>query len=293
MASVRAARLAGQQWGVIGHEQLRRCGVARRAAYRWRADGRLHPMLPGVDALGRFNVPTEGWLVAALIHASPGAALSHATAAWWWGLIPEHPAVIDVATLGRARSSGRVRVHHPRALVIVRHRRMPITSVARTLRDQAARATVSELRRQLSEAEYRKLLDVAAVRDELGHGRAGSARLGEALARHEPRLAWTRSDLELAFLQLCERHGIRMPEVNARIDRMTVDALWRAERVVVELDGRDGHRSWAQIQRDRKRELHLRALGFLVLRYTWEQVAGEPERVATDLLAALAARAAG
>jgi very-short-patch-repair endonuclease len=69
---------------------------------------------------------------------------------------------------------------------------------------------------------------------------------------------------------------------------MTVDALWREQHLVVECDGYDGHGSRAQIERDRRRELRLRAAGFRVLRYTWSQITLEPALVIADLRAALA-----
>jgi very-short-patch-repair endonuclease len=117
----------------------------------------------------------------------------------------------------------------------------------------------------------------------MGRGRRGAATLRRALKRHEPRLARTRSDLERMFLGLCEKARLPLPEVNAKVGRMTVDALWRSERVVVEIDGHDGHRTRAQMDRDRRRELRLRREGFLVVRYTHSQLENEPDVVAEDL----------
>ncbi len=68
---------------------------------------------------------------------------------------------------------------------------------------------------------------------------------------------------------------------------MMVDALWRRQRVVVELDGHGAHGARAQFERDRKRELRLRADGLVVIRYTWRQVTGEAETVTADLRRAL------
>jgi very-short-patch-repair endonuclease len=56
---------------------------------------------------------------------------------------------------------------------------------------------------------------------------------------------------------------------------------------VVELDGRDNHSSWAQIQRDRSNELILRGAGFEVVRYGTQQIEEQPALVETDLLQAL------
>ena len=101
----------------------------------------------------------------------------------------------------------------------------------------------------------------------------------------------TRSELERRFLKECEAAGIALPEVNVVIEGWTVDALWRAERVVVELDGRDNHSSPGQIERDRRKELQLRAAGYVVVRYTWAQVALEPQVVMADLRAILSSAA--
>jgi very-short-patch-repair endonuclease len=98
-----------------------------------------------------------------------------------------------------------------------------------------------------------------------------------------PSLARTLSVLEEGFLELCESSDLPLPEVNAKIGRMRVDALWRDQRVVVELDGAAAHGGWAAIKRDRERELALRSSGYLVLRYTWEQVTEHGDKVVADL----------
>ena len=93
--------------------------------------------------------------------------------------------------------------------------------------------------------------------------------------------------MERVFLPLCERGDIPIPEVNVTVDGVLVDALWRDARVVVELDGNRGHRTRAQIEKDRRNDLRLRAAGYTVLRYTWDQVTEEPEVVIDDLRLAL------
>jgi hypothetical protein len=126
-----------------------------------------------------------------------------------------------------------------------------------------------------------------------GNGRAGSTKLRTALKRHEPKLAHTRSPLERIFLPFCEARGISLPDdVNVWIEGVLVDAVWWKQRLVVELDGKDNHSSWAQIQRDRSNELRLRAAGFDVMRYGTVQFEEQPELVARDLLARVSSAAA-
>jgi predicted transcriptional regulator of viral defense system len=286
MATVRAAAVARERWGVIGWSQLRDCGVSSTTAGRWREQGRLHVIHCAVYALGHPSIPIEGRMVAAILHAGEGTVLSHATAAWWWGLIDDEPTVIDVSTPTRARSTAGVRVHHPRRVDATTHRRFPITTVARTLVDFASQAPLREVRQALAEAEYRRLLDVEEVLSLCHPGRRGSRRLRRALARHQPKLALTRSDTERRFFVLCERAGLPLPEVNAPVSLMRIDMVWPALGLAVELDGYEGHHTPAQMERDRRRELHARRTGLMLIRYTWSQVAYEADLVVADLSSA-------
>jgi hypothetical protein len=285
--AVRVLWVAEQQWGVISRWQLVGCGLTSGTISRWIDHARLHRIHPGVYALGHRRLTTEGRLFAALLYAGHGALLSHATAAWWWGLLNAEPPAIHISIPKHRSSLPGVVLHRPLCLDGAKHRRLHLTTVPRTLLDYAATASRGEVRLALAEADYRRLLDLREVEHLLGRGLAGSAKLRRALARHLPQLALTRSRLERAFLALCEWAGLPLPEVNAKIGRMTVDALWRAERVIVELDGHDGHSSRAQIERDRRRELRLRAAGYTVIRYTWDQITKERELVAADLAARL------
>ena len=76
--------------------------------------------------------------------------------------------------------------------------------------------------------------------------------------------------------------------MNVSVAGLMVDALWGNRRVVVELDGFRAHAAPAAMQRDRDRDLALRAAGHEVRRYTWQQVTEQPKAVAADLRRALA-----
>lgn len=257
--------------------------MKRAAISRWLAAGRLHRVHPRVYALGHPALSLDGRLAAALLYGGDQAAFSHATAAWLWSLADVEPKRIHLVVPGRRRSLPDVRVHHARRVETVERRGLRATTVARTLLDVAAIWSRSELRRAIAEADYRGLLDQGEIRATLGRGRPGSAALREAIARHLPQLAETLSALEERFLELCERARLPLPEVNARVGRMRVDALWRDQRLAVELDGGPAHGGVAAMKRDRERELALRSLGFRVVRYSWEQVTSHPARVVADL----------
>lgn len=167
-----------------------------------------------------------------------------------------------------------------------------MTTIEQALLDFAARAPLDRVRYALANADYRHVLDVTALQVIAGNRRAGSTRLREALKRHEPKLARTRSPLERLFLPLCEKYGVPLPDdVNVWIAGVLVDAVWWEHRLVVELDGKDNHSSWAQIQRDRSNELTLRAARFDVLRYGTVQLEEKAPLVAGDVLARLSSTA--
>jgi hypothetical protein len=149
--------------------------------------------------------------------------------------------------------------------------------------DIASVVRFTELRRALAEAEYLRLVTLDEVEEVLGRGRPGSAALRVALECHRPELAHTRSLLEEKFVLLCEIHSITPPEMNVWVAGHLVDALWRDQRVVVELDGHAAHGTSTALERDRRRDLDLRAAGYTVLRYTWTQVTQDPEMVVADL----------
>jgi hypothetical protein len=142
----------------------------------------------------------------------------------------------------------------------------PGTTVARTLLDLAATLPFADVRRARAEADHRRLLRPQEVERVLGRGRPGSAALRGAVERHLPALAETLSALEERFLILCESSGMTPPEVNVTLAGLKVDALWRGQRVIVELDGHEAHSYPAAAERDRRRDLILRGAGYKIRR---------------------------
>jgi uncharacterized protein DUF559 len=240
-----------------------------------------------VYAVGHPGVPTEGRLAAALFYAGPGSALSHTTCLWWLDVWRAKIGEVHVSSPSRCSSVPGVVVRQRRRFDRTWHRRMPVTALPQALLDSATVLPIDDLSRCLAEADFRGLLDAPAVRAVTGRGRPGSSRLVAALAAYLPELAYARSELERAFLHLCQLFGMDLPEVNVWVEGFLVDAVWRDRRVIVELDGGSAHSSRARMERDRRRDLALRAAGYIVLRYTWQMITREPERVTADLNRAL------
>lgn len=246
-------------------------------------------MLPGVFAVGHLAPWIVSELWSAVLYAGPGAMLSHITAAWWLGLIDRPGQAIHVSTPRRCRPHPAVRAHARRTVSRTMHLGLPVSTLPHTMLDLAASEPAPLLRHALAQLDYRGQLDPQALLAACGRGMVGASALRAALAVHLPALARANGALEVDFLLLCERYGIPLPAVNVRVCGILVDCFWPAARLVAELDGLANHSSPAQLRRDRERELILRAHGFRVIRYSYEQVHTQPEMVRDDLLAQLAA----
>jgi hypothetical protein len=83
--------------------------------------------------------------------------------------------------------------------------------------------------------------------------------------------------------------GLPQPEVNAPLEGFEVDLLWRAEKLVVEVDGHALHSMRRSFERDRHRDQALTGEGWRVLRVTWRQLTETPEALVATLTRAPAA----
>ncbi len=259
-------------------------GVGKTTIGRWVASGYLHPALPGVYAVGHTSASVEATLAEALLYAGPGACLSHDTAVWWLGLL-KHPTSprIAVTTPRRVQSVDGIVVHGRRHIDRIPRRGLTVAAPHYALLDLAANATDDLLRLALANADFHGLLDLNALDAITGRGIAGSAAIKDALQRHRPELAHTRSKLERRLLMLCERHRLPIPRFNVQINGWLADAYWPEARLVVEVDGLQGHRTRAQLESDHQRDFELRRAGYIVLRYTWRQLTDTPAHVAEDI----------
>jgi hypothetical protein len=244
-------------------------------------------VLPRVYALGHVSPSREGELWAAILYAGPGAALSHATAAQWRGLIDYPPGRIEVSTPRQVDSLPGIRVYGRRCVDRRLYNAIPVTSIEQTTLDLAAVAEFRLVRKALARLDFNKTLDLAALEALCGPGKPGSASLRSALAIHQPQLARTNGPLEYDFFEWCEAWDVPLPLINERVHGILVDAYWPGHKVVVELDGGDNHSSPAQRKRDKANDLKLRSHGISVLRYDWDLVHDGARAVYDDLMRTL------
>lgn len=228
--------------------------------------------------------------MAAVLAGGPGAVLSHRDAAALWELLlPPRRALIDVTTPQRSRKRiDGVDLHRTRQLSlssVTRRRGIPVTTVARTLLDLADVAPLHHLRRAVDEARRtgwlnRRELDQVVQTE--APGRRGAKDL-QRLLDSDRRTALTRSDLEERFLSLVEQLGLPSPLVNHVVLGRERDFVWPAQRLVVEVDSFEYHRTRDRFEDDRARDRTLTVAGWRVARITDEALEHEPHTVAADL----------
>jgi hypothetical protein len=163
---------------------------------------------------------------------------------------------------------------------------IPTTTVARTLLDLSPHVRPRAMEDIIGRADRLGLFDLVAVGRCLAehprqHGAPALRRLLDTLAGHGA--ADLRSPLEVRFLQLCDDYDLPKPIANATVAGVVVDFHWPGTNVVVETDGYAFHSSPTAFERDRERDQQLTLAGYIVVRFTYNQVTQTPEAVANRI----------
>jgi uncharacterized protein DUF559 len=284
--------LAGRQHGVVSRAQLIQAGMSKSGIDRRIRAGRLHVLHPRVYAVGHRAVSREGRWLAAVLHGGEEAVLSHRSAAALWGVKRggEHGR-IEIGTPRSMRSYGAVYPHHTGLLPdeVTSRRRIPVTTLTRTLLDIASGISEEGLEAAIREAEYLHRFRPQQLEDLLERhpGRRGAKAIKACLRRlsHGP-AGRTRSRLEIRFAALLAQTELPKPALNALLDlngsKVEADCLWRDQRLIVELDGGKAHRTRSAFESDRERDRRLQVAGWRVIRVTWHQL-DEPVALIEDL----------
>jgi hypothetical protein len=129
----------------------------------------------------------------------------------------------------------------------------------------------------------------------VGRGRLNATGLRQLIARAT---SGSRSEAEQRMSRLLRRSGTGPWIPNHRLldptGRVTaeIDFAHVGLRIAIEVDGRAFHSDRGSFERDRWRQNALTLGGWLVLRFTWEQITQRPHEVIAVIQAAVAQRAA-
>jgi len=281
------AALANRQHGVVATRQLLALGFDAHAIKRRVAAGRLHRIHRGIYAVGYPKLTPSGYRMAAALAYGPGAVISHGTAAAIWG-IGRSPGKIHVTAPRHKRRRRGIVCHaaclHPEDLAMCDG--IPVTSVARTILDQAAVLNHERLIRLIEDAIRAELFDMRALDRAVARRPRvrGVKPLRTALADYRG-AADTRSGKERDFRALIRRARLPEPQYNVLVAGVLVDVYWPQWKLTVEIDSRGYHMTPWAFERDRVRDAMLQRHGFRVLRVTEKRLRGDAGAIVEDILA--------
>lgn len=285
------------QHGIISRAQLLRIGMSGRQVETRCASGEWVAVRRGIYRSAVFPESFEQRLMVALLAAGDDAVVSHASAAWLWGLqrdpptrpsltvpAPRHPRLLG-ADLHRVNDLDQLRVS--------RWRNFDCTDPLRTLVDLAAVVAGRELVSAVDAGLSSGLVTVRGLEKEIdrraARGRRGVTGLRTLLEQRGMIGAPTPSALEAETLALLARW--KVPVLGREVDAGP-EGRYRIEfslppPVMLEVDGFAYHWSPEAKAYDEARRNQLRLGGIFLLVYTWLDIRFDGRRVGRETLAAI------
>ncbi|MEU7759422.1 MULTISPECIES: DUF559 domain-containing protein [Micromonospora] len=240
------------------------------------------------------------WCEAVTLRLPPDAVLAGRSAAWVYGvdvLTRDAPVTVVLPPAARLRPHPRLRVvrsplpEQDRTLV----GGLPVTTPLRTAFDLGRHGTRVEALVAVDALLRRRAVKLPVLRAYAADrpGWPGAPLLREVLAVAEP-LSESPMETRLRLLLLDAGLGPLVAQHEVRAGGRfvaRVDLAWPALRLAVEYDG-DHHRERAHFRRDVARLNALRAAGWVVLRFTGDDVLRRPDATVALVRQALAERRA-
>lgn len=286
-------RVASSQYGLVTSDQANKAlGPGRKQ--RWVSERRLVAVQPRVFRVAGAPPTWHQDVLAAALSAE--AIVSHRSAAELWGMIqPAGYAEVSVSPPRAPRCWPPAIVHriidlHPQ--LATERQGLRITDPVRTIIDLGLVLPKWSVRDALSRALTTRLLTVEQVdwlRDALTRqGRNGTGLVRELLEERSLLGGDEESLLEKRFQDMARRHDVPAPIIQYEVWHggrfiARVDAAYPEHKLAIEIDGYRYHSSPEAFQRDRTRQNRLVALGWTVLRFTWDDVVRRPQMVAKTI----------
>lgn len=306
----RLRALAAIRGGVVSPADLNACGFSAKAVRRRLAEGSWH-RVGGAVVLSPAGSDTRAWSDQALawilrLTFGPQMRISGVLAlrrAHWH--LPCETHIVIVANKPHTHLPGVTILRRPEVDL---PRTVDSASTTDDLRFVAPREALVDCLTVLPSTTAARVLDVALQRryvrpetlavelsERLGQGRRNAAGLRQLLVRAT---SGSRSEAEQRMARLLQRSGtgpwIPNHPVYDAAGRVVaeIDFAHVGLRIAIEVDGRAFHSDRQAFERDRQRQNVLTVGGWLVLRFTWEQLTERPDEVISIIRAAIAQRAA-
>lgn len=296
----RLERLAQGQHGLVTVAQASALALSPRHLARSRTR-RWQPLGSGLYRLAAMSPSWRQQLMAAVLGAGPGSVVSHRAAAVLQGFEgPWKEPVEMTVPPGRHPHLPGVIVHRSRQLARVdleTRTGIPVTTVTRSIIDLAAVAETDVVERVMEAALRARRTSLGLLSSRMAalgeRGRPGIAAV-RALLDSRGTVAATESEMESRFVQLLRQAGLPQGIRQYRVRDGTgpvarVDMAFPAQQVLVELDGWKTHGTPEALAGDLRRQnrIALALPGWVLLRFSWDDIVNQPVRTAAGLDRAL------
>lgn len=276
-----------RQDGVITAAQARTAGMSTSAIDRRLRSGEWHRLRSGVFIRADRTRTAAVELRAAVYGSGAGALAWGPSAAWWHGLIERAPSQrwVTIPCARRVRSA-------PGIMVRRRDLDWPDAATNRGLRVTDVPLTVLEAAVLVPNGSV--LMDRALQRDttlpilQSVHERH-AGRVGAVAAANLLRAATEggASEAERMLQRLLRRAQINGWTPHVRSCGFEIDVAFPSQRIAIEVDGWAWHKDAERFKRDLERQNILVNAGWTVLRFTWHNLANEPDAVLDAIVVAL------
>jgi Protein of unknown function (DUF559) len=285
MLDVRLVELLETQWNRASLAQIEALGFSR-VDVKYRVEtGRLRAVHQGVFAGRPFLDDQRGrWMAATL--TAPETYLSHASSAALHGFW-DRRRQIETATRpgnGGPRRIDGLFVYRSATLNgnTVRVDGIPTTTPERAIIEMAPYVDDPGLARAVREAmRMKKITSEGLLRAVDAHfARRGTRRALRTLASYAGLpVAQARSGAEIRALMVLREAGRTLPRLNHKVAGEEADLSWRAQRLIIEIDGGPFHQD---VGEDARKEAVWRSAGWTVIRLPSEAVYDDPQRLLTS-----------
>ena len=282
--------LTRAQHGLLTTEQaVRMLGPSRKA--RWVSERRILSVQPSVF---RMAGSPETWHQSVLAASlAVDGIVSHRSAAELWGLI-QPAGYAEVSIPGETKRKLRPPAIAHRILdlhpgLAVEREGLRVTDPVRTIVDLGLVMPWWHVHRAIAKGISNrafKLSELSGLRDALSRpGRNGTGVVRMILEDNVLLFTKEESELEKRFTSLARRRGLPPLALQHEVWHAgrfigRVDACYPELRLAIEVDGFEHHSTPDAFQRDRTRQNELVAIGWTVLRFTWNDVVKRPAHVA-------------